>query len=229
MYGASGTYMIGSFDGKAFTPEAGKYYYTTGALYAAQTFTNIPGSDGRRIQIGWGRVSHPGMPFNSQMLIPTVLTLRTTKDGIRLFSYPVKEFDRLQTPIVQQTALSTEEANKLLHPYSNDDCLRVQFTLKLSHATDAGLNLYGQQLMRYDLNSNRVNGVFYSPDDMTSMEITADVIIDKTSVEVFIDDGAYSYCIERKPYTDNHEGYHFWGHNIEIKELKVYSMKSVWK
>ena len=26
----------------------------TAALYAAQTFDNIPSSDGRRIQIGWG-------------------------------------------------------------------------------------------------------------------------------------------------------------------------------
>lgn len=227
-YGASGTYMIGDFDGKKFTPEAGKYYYTTGALYAAQTYSNIPDSDGRRIQIGWGRVSHPGMSFNSQMLIPTVLTLRTTKDGVRLFSNPVKELDQLQTLLFQQPATSVKDANELLNPYSNDDCLRVQFTLKLSHATDAGFNLYGQQLMKYDINFNRVNDVFYSPEDMTSMEITADVIIDKTTVEVFIDNGAYSYCIERKPHANNREGYHFWGNNIEIKNLKVYSMKSIW-
>ena len=52
MYGASGTYMLGSFDGQTFTPEAGKYYYYTGSMYAAQTYSNIPASDGRRIQIG---------------------------------------------------------------------------------------------------------------------------------------------------------------------------------
>ena len=81
MYGASGTYMLGVFDGKKFTPESGKYYYSTGSIYAAQTFTNIPESDGRRIQIGWGRISHPGMPFNGMMLFPTELSLRTTKDA----------------------------------------------------------------------------------------------------------------------------------------------------
>lgn len=86
MYGATGTYMLGSFDGKVFTPEAGKYCYTTGSIYAAQTYNNIPASDGRRIQIGWGRVSHPGMPFNGMMMLPTELTLRTTKDGISALS-----------------------------------------------------------------------------------------------------------------------------------------------
>jgi fructan beta-fructosidase len=229
MYGASGTYMIGSFDGKKFTPEAGKYYYTTGAMYAAQTFTNIPEADGRRIQIGWGRITHPGMPFKSLMLLPVELTLRTTKDGVRLFSYPVKEVDRLQALLFQKRSIQAQEANELLHPYSNAERLRVQFTMKLSHATDAGFNLYGQQLVRYDMNFNQVNGVFYSPEDMTSMEISADVIIDKTSVEVFIDGGAYSYSMERRADGNNREGFLFWGNNIEMKELKVYSMNSIWK
>ena len=58
MYGATGTYMLGSFDGKTFIPESGKYFYTKGSLYAGQTYTNIPNSDGRRIQIAWGRISH---------------------------------------------------------------------------------------------------------------------------------------------------------------------------
>lgn len=52
MYGASGTYMLGSFDGKVFTPESGKHCYTTGSIYAGQTINNIPATDGRRIQIG---------------------------------------------------------------------------------------------------------------------------------------------------------------------------------
>jgi fructan beta-fructosidase len=227
MYGASGTYMIGAFDGRKFTPEAGKYYYTTGSLYAAQTIADMP--DGRRVQIGWGRISHPGMPFNSLMLLPSELTLRKTKDGIRLFSNPVKEVDRLQTLLFEKHDISIEEAGKLLHPYSNADGLRIRFTLKLSHATDAGLNLQGQQLLKYDMNYNQVNGVFYSPEDMTSMEITADIIIDRTSVEVFIDNGAYSYSMERKAQSSGKEGFHFWGNRPQIKSLKVYSMQSIWK
>lgn len=229
MYGASGTYMIGSFDGKKFTPEAGKYYYNTGSIYAAQTFTNIPESDGRRIQMGWGRISHPGMPFNGMMLLPTELSLRTTKDGVRMFSVPVKEFDTLQTKVNQWSSLTTDKANELLQSYNNNGSLRIRTTLKLSHATSAGFNLFGQSLLDYDMNSNRVNGVFYSPEDMTSMEITADIILDRTSVEVFIDGGAYSYSMERKPNMDNKEGFHFWGNNIEIKNLELYTLGSIWK
>ncbi len=229
MYGASGTYMIGAFDGKKFTPEAGKYYYSTGSIYAAQTFTGIPESDGRRIQLGWGRISHPGMPFNGMMLLPTELSLHTTKDGIRLFSKPVKEFDRLQTEAGRWNSLTADKANELLQSYNNAGILRIRTTIKLSHATSVGLNLFGQPLLDYDMNFNRINGVFYSPEDMTSMEITADIILDKTSVEVFIDDGAYSYSMERRPDMKNKEGFRFWGNNVEVKDLEVYTLRSIWK
>ena len=229
MYGASGTYMLGQFDGKTFTPEAGKYYYSTGSIYAAQTYTNIPDADGRRIQIGWGRISHPGMPFNGMMLLPTELTLRKTKDGIRLFSVPVKEIEVLQTAPAQWESLSSDKANELMKQFYSSDYLRVKTTIELSHATDAGLNLFGQQLVKYDMNFNQVNGVFYSPEDMTSMEITADIFIDKTSVEVFIDGGAYSYSMERRPHAGNNEGFHFWGHTIKVKSLEVYPLNSIWK
>ena len=228
MYGATGTYMLGSFDGKVFTPEAGKYCYTTGSIYAAQTFTNIPASDGRRIQIGWGRISHPGMPFNGMMMLPTELTLRTTKDGIRLVNVPVKEVESLCKPLRSWKSLSSDEANRHLKEFYDADCLRIKTTIKLSHATDAGFNLFGQRMIGYDMNSNTLNGRFYSPQDPTSMELSADIYIDRTSIEVFIDGGLYSYSMERRPDTNNREGLHFWGNRIEVKDLQVFSVESIW-
>ena len=228
MYGATGTYMLGSFDGKVFTPEAGKYCYATGSIYAAQTFTNIPASDGRRIQIGWGRISHPGMPFNGMMMLPTELTLRTTKDGIRLVNVPVKEVESLCKPLRSWKSLSSDEANRHLKEFYDADCLRIKTTIKLSHATDAGFNLFGQRMIGYDMNSNTLNGRFYSPQDPTSMELSADIYIDRTSIEVFIDGGLYSYSMERRPDTNNREGLHFWGNRIEVKDLQVFSVESIW-
>jgi fructan beta-fructosidase len=228
MYGGSGTYMIGKFDGKIFTPEAGKYYYGNGAIYAAQTFDNIPSSDGRRIQIGWGRIRQPGMPFNQMMLLPTELTLRTTKEGIRLFNVPVKEVDMLQEKEYTWEGLDANKASELLQQFNNAVSIRIKTSIKLSLSTDAGLNLFGQTLFRYDMSFNQINGFFYSPDDRTSMEISADIIIDKTSIEVFVDGGAFSYAIERKADLKNKDGFKFFGKSIDVKSLKVNPMKSIW-
>lgn len=229
MYGASGTYMIGSFDGKRFTPEGGKYCYTTGSIYAAQTINNIPASDGRRIQIGWGRISHPDMPFNGMMLLPTELTLQTTKEGIRLVNRPVKEVETLCHPVKAWQNLTSDEANSQLKEFYSADRLRIRTTFKLSHATSAGFNLFGQRIIDYDMNGNTLNGRFYSPQTPTSMELTADIYVDRTSIEVFIDGGLYSYSMERRPDVNNKEGFHFWGNRIEVKSLEVFSVDSIWK
>lgn len=217
MYGASASYMIGSFDGKKFTPESGKHYYTTGSIYAAQTFANMPASDPRRIQIGWGRISHQEMPFNGMMLMPTELKLRNTKNGVRLVSNPVKEVEKLFQSAGRWSSLSSQSANEKLKSIETTDQFRIRTTIQLSHATSAGLSLFGQRILDYDMNSNLVNGVFYSPEDMTSMEITADIYVDKTSVEVFIDNGAYSYSLQRKLVADYKSILEFWGNRIENK------------
>ena len=229
MYGASGTYMLGSFDGRVFRPESGKHRYTSGSIYAAQTYTNIPAADGRRIQIGWGRISHPGMPFKGMMTMPTELTLRTTKDGVRLVSTPVAELDRLFRPLGEWRELTAEEAGRRLEEFGTADRLRIRTTIELSHATNASLTLSGQPLVAYDMNHNTLNGRFYSPQDPTSMRLTADIYIDRTSVEVFIDGGLYSYSMERRPEAGNDRGFRFRGKRVRVCDLEVFSVESIWQ
>ena len=100
-------YAIGGFDGKTFTPKhKGKHRLHHGKYYASQLFSDAP--DGRRIQIGWARgigndfVRAPGEPlgwgdstFNQTFSFPTELSLRTTKDGVRIFGEPVKEIEKI--------------------------------------------------------------------------------------------------------------------------------------
>ena len=238
MLGASNTYMIGRFDGKVFTPESGKHRFSTGAIYAAQTFNNVP--DGRRIQIGWANIDHKGMPFRGQMLLPTELTLRTTKDGIRLVSKPIAEVASLLKPLYSSDkALSEQEANKILLPLGGGrEGAFLHATLNLTYATSAGLRLNGRNIIDYDLNRNTINGQPYSPQDPTSLSLTMDVYIDRTSVEVFIDDGLYSYAT---PLPSTSEGkmvngqwsmvneLSFWGTDITVTDLRLSAVESVWQ
>ena len=241
MLGASNTYMIGSFDGKTFTPESGKHRFSTGAIYAAQTFNNTP--DGRRIQIGWANIEHRGMPFRGQMLLPTELTLHTTKDGIRLVSKPIAEVASLLKPLyASDKALSEQEANSQLSLQSSGVggailhsslfTLHLHATLNLTYATSAGLRFDGQNIIDYDLNRNTLNGQFYSPQDPTSLSLTMDVYIDRTSIEVFIDDGLYSFSMERRrPIAagGKQKGFEFWGTEISVTALHFDTVESIWQ
>ena len=239
MYGASNTYMIGRFDGKVFTPESGKHRFSSGAIYAAQTFNNVP--DGRRIQIGWANIDHRGMPFRGQMLLPTELTLRSTKDGVRLVSKPVAEVETLLSPLYNsESGLKKQEANVALNKAlpqrgsgEGANCLHLRATLNLTYATSAGLKFDGQTLVDYDLNRNTLNGQFYSPQDPTSLSLTMDIYIDRTSIEVFIDDGLYSYSMERRraigaAQKTIPQGFEFWGSDINVTDIRLDAVESCW-
>ncbi len=225
MYGAAGTYLIGSFDGKTFTPEGGKYHYTSGDIYASQTFSDTP--DGRRIQIGWGQIEQPGMPFNCQMQLPTELTLRTTRDGIRMASFPVEEVrSLLHRQFTAEGPLTEAEANAALEPYAKADGLHIRATLHMTYATSAGLVLNGEHLVSYDASHDTVNGRFYSPQDPTALALTMDIYIDRTGVEVFLEDGLFSWSARRG--TGLSGGFRFWGTEIYVTGLQVDTVDSIW-
>ena len=225
MLGASNTYMIGRFDGMTFVPEGGKYRFCTGTIYAAQTISHEP--KGRRIQIGWGRVSHPGMPFNGMMLLPTELTLKTTREGIRLVNKPISEVQTLLQNVVSSPGvLNAEAATRMLELLGHADGLHLTFTLHLNHRTSAGLSFMGRNILDYDSNFNTINGQYYSPEDPTSMDLTAEVFIDRTSVEVFIDNGLYSYSMEW--HDRKSDGLRFWGTNLTVSGLKADRVRSIW-
>ena len=229
LYGASGTYLLGSFDGEKFTPETDKLRYFSGKMYAAQTFNNIPDNDGRRIQIGWGQIDMKVMPFNSQMMFPMEFTLRSTREGIRLFSEPIKEINLLHNKAFSWKNLSKDEANVKLKSLTGD-LFQLKMKIKLLDGTDFGMNYNGNSLFHYDMNHNTLNGQFYGGDHIEELTFYYEIIIDRTSVEIFADHGKFSIIAPLEK-AKNNQGLEFknnWG-QIEIEELTLYELNSIWK
>ena len=104
---ASSEYRVGTFDGVSFNAETPKLPGQRGqGFYAAQTFSDIPTHDGRRICIGWFQTETRGMSFNQSMTIPLELRLTTTKAGPRLTYTPVKELPALRVKTHRMEAVS---------------------------------------------------------------------------------------------------------------------------
>lgn len=219
MWGASGTYMIGQFDGKTFTPETTKLCNLNGSGYAAQTIANMPADEGRIIKMTWGRISFDDSPFNGCMLLPQEQALRRTTNGIRLFSSPIRETEQHFKSAFKASDLTTQDANAMLGKFRDHDVLRIKVTLQLTYATDAGISFRGQRLLNYDLNGNRLNGEFYASDRPGSLDITADIFVDRGVVEVFVDGGAFSYSMRRDG--RENKGYEIWGNQVWVKDIEV--------
>jgi len=223
MYGASGTYMTGDFNGEKFTPEHGKYFYSWGSQYAAQTYNNV--TDGRRIQIGWGRIEHRGMAFNQMMLFPCELTLRTTAEGVRLFCEPVKEIESLHQKSYSWSNLTTEEANEKLKEVKGD-LFHLKIDAEILHGLGLELFYRGNPVVYFDGNYNRFNGAPYICDKPGIFRFSIEVILDRTSVEAYIGNGKL-FISEQLKDKKSDEGIAFRG-NLKIHSFEVNELKSIW-
>jgi len=228
-----GNPVIGNFDGKAFTVESGPHTYVEGDLFASQTFENIPESDGRQIQMSWATIPTPGMPFNNMMGFPTELTLRSTNDGIRMFNEPVSEIGKLHTQSATYEVLTVDEANKKLMEVSSER-LHLKFEVESINVMRYGLSVGGDNIS-YTIRTNNFifndeEKVFKYAPDRPSKRISYEVIVDRTSLEVFLNRGHFTMVLPRDLDSDK-QGVEFWtenGTDLKIHNLEIHEMKSTW-
>ena len=155
---ASSEYEVGSFDGKTFTAETVKLPGQRGeGFYAAQTFSDIPAGDGRRIQIGWLQAPSPGMSFNQCLSLPLELKLLSTPEGIRLARLPVNELARLREKTFDAGSLlmKSGDANPLAAAKGESLELRAEWEPGADSKIDFACARHSYQLRRPETGIDR--------------------------------------------------------------------------
>ena len=227
--GANGKYLLGAFDGKKFTQESGPHESRVGNHYAAQTYSDIPESDGRRIQIAWmAKGKFPDMPFNQQMSIPCELKLRRFGDDIRLCMLPVKEIGRLRSRSMSWKNVVLEPGRNLLSGLSVD-LFEIQAEIELGAATEVGLNLHGNPLV-YNVSqktlSCRNKTVEVAP---VVGKIKLHILVDRTTIEIFPNSGLMPIFLCFPLDTENKTLDIFArGGQAKVQKLKLSKLKSIW-
>ena len=185
LYGASGDYFVGTFDGKTYQPETASLPFQSGnCFYASQTFNHIPEEDGRRIQIAWGRAGHPDMPFNQMMNFPVELSLKKTEDGLRLFAEPVREIQLLHGEKREWNEVALKDKSKALKGLSGD-CLHIQVDMELGDSEEVGLTIRGIPVT-YDVPNRLLRCQDKSAKLPPSQNaIHLEILVDRLSMELF--------------------------------------------
>ncbi len=229
-WGGNGNYLLGTFDGKTYTAESGPHQSNWGAnCYAAQTWSDIPESDGRRLQIAWMRGGrYPDMPFNQQMSFPCELTLRTTPEGIRLFRAPVREISNIHATKHSWADVALKPGENPLADISGE-LLDVRAEIELGDATEVGLTLRGEGV-QYNVAGKSLSCLGQSaPLSPLDGRIRLQVLLDRTSLEVFGNDGRVSMpsCFLPDP-NDTSLSVYAVGGEAHIVSLDVYELRSAW-
>jgi len=230
LYGADGAYMIGDFNGQEFIPETGKIPFQYGDIfYASQTYNNIPDEDGRRIQIAWGRTDAPGMPFNQCMLFPVALNLQNTSAGLRLTALPVKEIEKLHLAPIDIPS-QRMEPGYYSSPRFLGDTLHLQAAWDQGEESEVILTIAGFPL-KIDTGSDAVSfGENSAPLPDSGGKIELDLIVDRLSLEVFVNQGEVYMPLYLDPEARTAEyAMSIGGRAIELEHLTVWPLASIWE
>ena len=228
---ANSQYAIGTFDGTTFTPEQIKLPGHRGkGFYAAQTFSDIPANDGRRIQIGWFRTPTPGMPFNQSMTIPLELKLVSTPEGPRLTMNPVKELASLRSRShrFDPMPLQPDSANPLAGVKAELVELRAEF--EPGNASEVTFTVRGASIV-YDARQQElvVNG-HRAPAPLRDARQRLTIFCDRTGLEVFASDGLTYVPMPFLPNADDLAlGVQVQGGSAQFTVLQVHELRSAWE
>jgi len=228
-WGANGTYLVGTFDGQTFDPQGDVQRYDWGGdSYAAQTWSNVPAEDGRRIQIAWLRVDLPGMPFNQSMTFPCELTLRATPDGVRLFSEPVQEIALLHEAThawLDQVLV----AGQTDYPELDGELLEVRAAFEVGDAAAFGLTVRGIAVT-YEVARSVLRCEGRSvPLAPVEGEIRLQILADRASIEIYGNDGRIALPIG-VPLADRPGTVSAFSQDgqTRLKRLEVHELGSAW-
>ncbi|MDR1963342.1 MAG: glycoside hydrolase family 32 protein [Planctomycetaceae bacterium] len=231
-WGADGKYLLGSFDGKEWkrdketrtTPLTNKY---GGNDYAAMTFSDAP--DGRRIQLSWMQGGHyPGMPFNQQYTVPRELTLRTTPQGVRLFTEPVRELELLHGELKEFRNLVVTPQKETLIAFE-ETIFDAEMVLDVAKADKLAIDVVGQRI-EYKVADQQISleGID-APLPLQDGKLKLRIVVDRTSIELFAQNGEVQIAKCFVPKSNvTYKGITVSG-EVVVEYAKFWKMNSVWK
>jgi len=227
-------YFTGDFDGSTFKPDnAVPQRLDWGFSYhSAQTFNEVPESDGRRIQVAWiqdvaGAFYHQTL-FNQQLSFPSVLTLHAFSEGLRICRQPVKEIEKLH-------AKEHSWNNLVLNPGENPlseikgDLFDIHAEIDLGLASEVGFVIRGETI-NYSVKDKKLSlAGNNAPLEPVNGRITLRILMDRTSLEVFGNDGRVSitsYFLPKNGVKD----LEIFSQNgaAKVVSLQVYELRSIW-
>ena len=240
LFDGDGSYVIGLFDGEKFISETPKLQSDFGKnYYATQTWSNIPESDGRTIQIAWMKdAEFPDMPFNGQMTFPCELSLKKYLEGIKLTRKPVKEIEllHLKGDIYENKNL-IPGINKNLLSSVKGDCFHIIGSFRIKTADSFGFVVRldkknnGTEIM-YNVKTNTLSclgksAVVEPVDGIIKLEI----LLDRTSLEIFANDGKVAMSSSFVSTEKKSDGIYLFniGGEILVEKLEVYPIKSMYQ
>jgi len=220
----NGRYSVGEFDGTKFTAETAQLPCDLGPnFYATQSWGDIEGQPGRRVQIAWMRgAKYPDMPFNQQLTFPCDLKLHAQAGSLRVFRKPAPEIELLhrQEHTWKDLSLTPGAAKPLEVP---GDLFHIVAQVEIPPGSALTFRLCGASVAVTDHSVACLS----KPAPVASSVKTLEILVDRTSLETFANDGETSVSACFLP-SDHRLAVECAQGPVMIRSLTVYELKSMY-
>ncbi|WP_284740552.1 glycoside hydrolase family 32 protein [Amycolatopsis sp. RTGN1] len=198
---ATGEYVVGTFDGKAFhtdRPQPKKMNlgttYAGGTFYAAETFTGSP--DGRVVQMAW-QGGNRGSSWTGNATFPVALGLVDSPDGPRITRTPVAELSSLRADgrTWRNETVRAGGPNPFAGILADTYEITATFDVASATAGQFGFALHSRsdgsadRTVAYDRAAGTLDGKPLPP---TGGEVTMRLLVDRGQLEIFDGTGQFS-------------------------------------
>lgn len=187
-------WMYGTFDGSTFKKESEFTEIDAGLSFYATQSCEAP--DGRRILCAWMNMWHVSWPedqdgWNGAFTLPREVTF----ENGHLCQRPVREVASLVTSTEEAADFTLSNTSRTL--CADAQALRLQLTLDPAKAEQSGICLGSSAVLSVDrqhgeLTLTRIDKGLYLPRSIKldpKAKVSLDVFIDRSSIEVFVNDG----------------------------------------
>lgn len=224
--GAAGFYVIGSFVNGMFRVEQQSKRLCYGEIdYAAQSFST---DEERCIRISWHRMNIPLSRFSQQMGFPVEMNLKKTSDEYYLCATPINEISQLYSDTIKFEDHMIKGGSSFYIEINKNCAFDISLEFDYIQGTFLKLEIFGAEIIFDMENNHMIMDGNCSPLSTSLDNVDFRMIIDKCSVELFVDGGKFYHAYQ-----------HICDYNLSslalscdkdifIKQLNCSSLKSIW-
>ncbi|MFZ5428705.1 MAG: glycoside hydrolase family 32 protein [Bacteroidota bacterium] len=198
VFEGDGSFVMGAFNGKTFTPESIRLKSDFGLNFTgSKIWGNLPAGDGRVLQVAMLKGGEfPEMPFHGLMTFPSELSLRRFNTGTYLIRQPVAEIESLhgKSHKWEKQNLIPGLNNNLIKKVKGELFhIKGQFDLKTCDSFGfmfrMNKKIQGTELL-YNVKRGTLSIMGQTvPLEPVDNKIYLEILIDRSSIEVYANNG----------------------------------------
>jgi len=222
--GCGGQAFVGVFDGKTFVADSlqSQPLDLGEDFYASASWADLPRDQKRLVRIGWMSNPRyagatPTSPWRSAMSLPREIALQAHAGGYLVLQRPLRELEALQTRRRHYAAIKPGTAGKVvLNVSGRDFAHRIRALVKTEASNGFSVIVGTMDAPSVTVDFDALAGLLsvrrFGPDtiptfvsrnaaplDAANGLVALDIVVDRSSVEVFANDGERTICEQMFP------------------------------